>query len=85
MLSVLIKEFEIRFQDCKKNHTLHVTFQIGCIELESYIQLKLLITSLYQNFISPLLTEKDILHVTVTPYSCHCFLAVCIFENYFQG
>ena len=55
LLSILIKEFESRFQDGQKNHhffpifvtplsvdinTLLVNFQTKCIELQSEIQLK---------------------------------------------
>lgn len=58
MLSILIKEFENRFQDGKKNHefgfvkpfsvdtnTLPASFQMHCTELQSDIQLKNLIMS----------------------------------------
>ena len=44
-----------------------------------------MILSTYQTFISPFLPEKNICHFTVTPYSCHHFLAVHTFvNNYFQ-
>ena len=37
-------------------------------------------------FISPILAERNILLFTVTPYSHHCFLAVCaVMNNCFQG
>ena len=49
------------------------------LELQSDIQLKNLIMSLYQTFIIPILAEKDILVITVTPYSCHHFLVVHVF------
>ena len=54
-------------------NTLPTDFQMECLELQSDIQLKYLIISLYQTFIRPLLTEKNILHFTVTPYSCQRF------------
>ena len=62
LLSILIKEFESRFQDCQKNHhffpifvtplsvdiyALAINFQMECIELQSDIPLKNVIMSLY--------------------------------------
>ena len=44
-----------------------------CIELQSDIQLKNLIMSLYQTFIRPLLTEKNIPYLPIIPYSWHLF------------
>lgn len=97
MLSRLIKKFENRFQDYKKNqftfptlfafdiNTWPENFEIDCIEFQSDVQLSNLIMSLYQTFKIPILPEKKTLHFTVKPYSCHHFLAVCIFENSCQG
>jgi len=100
MLSVLIKDFENRFHDCQKNHqfmfvtlfsvdinTLPTNSQTECIQLQSDLQLKNLVMSLYQIFITLLLPERDkylSLH-TVTPHSCHQFLAVRTFVNNCQG
>ena len=89
-------ELENMFQDCQKSHkffgifatpfsvninTLPANFQMECIELQSDTQLKNLILSFYQTFIISVLAEKSILQFTVTPYSCHHFLAVCTFVN----
>lgn len=86
--AVLIKEFENRFQDCPKGHsfftifatpfsinitTLSANFQAERMELQSDVQLKCMIMSLYQPLISPLLPENDIPCFTITLYSCHCF------------
>ena len=95
---VLIKEIGNRYQDCQKNdqlvfanpfsvaiNTLSANSQIEGIECIECIQLKNLIMSLYQTFISSLLPEQNIPHFTITPCSCHSFLAVCTFVNSCQG
>ena len=94
MLSILIKEFENRFQDCQKNHefmfvtpfsvnrsTLSADFQVELMELQSDIQLKNLIMSLYWTSISPLLPKKSIPCFTTMPCSHHHFLSVHTFGN----
>jgi len=53
--------------------------QMECIELQSDIQLKNLIMSLYWTFIIPILSEKNVLHFTITTYSYCCFLAIHTF------
>lgn len=84
-----IGEIENKFQDCQKKKsifgifvtpfpvdisTLPATFQMECKELQSDIQLKNLLMSLYQTFISSLLVEKKNIHCfTVAYYSCHHF------------
>lgn len=88
MLSFLIKEFEDWFQDCQKiilffQVHLHLTketrlahFQVESIGLQTDIQLKNLIISLYWTSVSSILAERNAPLFTVTPYSCHHFLAV---------
>ena len=65
---------------------LPVNFQMECIELQSDIQHKDLIVSLYQTSMSFLVSERDIPHLTITPYSHHDFLAAQTFvNNHVQG
>ena len=52
---------------------LPLNFQMEYVELQSDIQLKNVIMSLYQTPVSPLLAERNIPHFTVTPHSCHRF------------
>ena len=86
MHSGLIKEFENRLQDFKKNHqfifvtlfsldinTLPANFQMEWIELQSDTQFENMIMSLYQAFIRPFLQEKNTPWFTIMPYSCHHF------------
>jgi len=97
-LSVVIKEFENRFQDGWKDNqfmfvalfsvdvsTWPVNIQMECVELQSVTQLKNLTLSLYQTSLSLLLPEREILHFPITSYSCYCFLAVCTFVKNCQG
>ena len=96
VLSILIQQFKNRFQDWWRNHhffwcicnytlvntdTLSADFQMGCMGLQSDIQLKNQIMSLYQTFLSPVFPGRDIPQSTVMPYSCHLFLAVRTFVN----
>jgi len=96
--SFLIQEFEKRLQDCKETHqfmfvapfsvvinTWPAHFQMDCTELQSDIQLKYLTMYLYRTFIIPVLPEKNILRLTVTPYSHHHFWAEGTFMNSCQG
>ena len=54
-------------------NTLPASFQMEFIKLQSDIQLKNLIMSLYQTFIIPVLARKNTLCFTITPYKCHHF------------
>lgn len=66
MLSVLVKEFQAPLP--VDTNTLRADFQVECIELQSGIQLKNPIMSVYQTFIRPLLREGNVLRFTVKPY-----------------
>ena len=94
MLSILIKEFENWFQECQKDHefmfvtpfsvnrsTLSADFQVELMELQSDIQLKKLIMSLYWTSISPLLPKKSIPCFTTMPCSHHHFFFLLTFGN----
>lgn len=102
MLFILIKAFENRFQDCKKNYLFFFFFNICHSNFRwhkyvtyefSYGMYRVAIRHSIQNsdhvslpFISCNLAERYIPHFTVTPHSCHRFLAVHTFLNkYFQG
>lgn len=74
LISVLMKEFENWFQDCKKHFGKFATpfsfdtntfFQMGCTNLQSDSQLKNLIMSLYPIFIReiPLTSQSCLIHV----------------------
>jgi len=54
-------------------------FSNGMYRVAVRFQFKNVIMLLYQTFISTLLTEKNILCFTNTPYSCDCFLTVHTF------
>jgi len=56
MLSVVIKEFENMFQDCKKKK---INFQMECINLQSDIHLKNLIMYLCQTLIIPIFASQS--------------------------
>ena len=90
MLSVLIQEFENRFQDrcfffnfflyiCNSFFIQHkYIFQIECIELSSDIQLRNLIVSFYQNFIRekyPLLHSRTLFMSLLL--AVHTFVSNC--------
>ena len=101
LLSILIKGFENRFQDLWKVinifgifvtpfsvdiNTLPAHFQMKCVELQSAIQVKDLISSCYWTLTRSALTEKNIPCFTIMPYSHHCFLTVCaLVSSCFQG
>lgn len=64
---------------------LPVNFQIKIIELQSDIQLKKIDHISLLDFCKSYFAEKDITRFSITPYSHHCFLEVCMFMNCFQG
>ena len=60
-------------------------FQMECTELPSDIQLKNLIVYLYWTFIGPVFPVINIPCFTITPCSCHHYLAApALASNYFQ-
>ena len=64
---------------------LPASFQMECTELQSDIQHKNLMMSLYWTFIGPIFPETNIPCFTITPDSCHHYLAAPTFvSNYFQ-
>ena len=83
VLSVWIQEFENRFQDCwyivssiflANINTLPVRVQTECTELQSDMQLKILIMCLYQSSVIPLLPERN------TP----CFTLLILVTTFWQ-
>lgn len=68
-------------------NTWPANFHMECMELQSDTQLKKFNHgSLPVFFLTFLLAQRGILHFTIMPYSCHCFLAVRTFVNScFQG
>ena len=93
-LPIFIKEFEKIFQDCWKYHQFfcmfvipfsininkfHVNFRVEYIHMQSGIQLKKIDHVSLLDFYKASLTREHIPLFTVTPYSCHHFLAVWTF------
>ena len=99
MLYVLIQEFKNKFQDFKKKFfcifatPFSVNKYTTCIFLHGMYrvvirhstQRKKLAMYVYQIFIHPILSEKNIPYFTITPYSCYHFLVVCMFVKNCQG